>query len=102
MQFFATLLAFATAVSANNYTLYCGDSCNTGSPINTGINYGGASCTNLINPEAFCYLTADVTWYKAVLSRESGCIGTNGAEQVITPGQCFEGPWQSYQVAADV
>lgn len=101
MQFITSILALATAVAANNYTLFCGDSCTTGIPINVGADFSGASCTNLDNPVAYCYLVADLPYYKAIVSREPSCIGSD-AEQVILPGECYEGPWESYQVSVDL
>lgn len=103
MQFFTSILALATTVSAiNDYTLFCGDSCTTGQSVSVGTDYSGASCTNLDNPQAYCYLVSDIPFYKAIVSRESGCVGTNGAEQVVLAGECFEGPWESYQVSVDL
>ncbi|CAN8095476.1 unnamed protein product [Discula destructiva] len=101
MQFLTFALALATAVSANNYTLFCGDSCNTGSPVSIGQDFSGAACTNVDTPQAYCYLVADQPYYKAIVSKESECIGSD-AEQVIWPGDCYEGPWESYQVAVDL
>lgn len=102
MQFFTSILALATAVSANNYTLYCGDSCTTGSVVSVGADFSGADCTNLDNAQAYCYLVSDMPYYKAIVSHQASCIGTNGAEQVVVPGDCFEGPWESYQVSVDL
>lgn len=103
MQFFTTtVLALATAVSANTYALYCGDSCSNGTLINSGGSYSGASCTNLDTAQAYCYLVSDETFYKAVVSLDTDCIGTNDAEQVIWPGECYEGPWESYQVVVNL
>lgn len=102
MQFLAaTTLALATAVSASTYTLYCGDSCTTGTAVNTG-DVSGASCTDLDTSQAYCYLVSDESYFKAIVSKDSGCIETNGAEQVIWPGDCFEGPWESYQVSVNL
>lgn len=102
MQFLTTtVLAFATAVAANNYTLYCGSSCTTGSAVSTGANYAGQSCTSLVNSEPYCYLEADESQYKAIVSMKTGCIGGD-LEQVIWPGECFEGPWESFQVSVNL
>lgn len=102
MQFLTTtLLAFATAVAANNYTLRCGSSCSTGVAVSTGADYSGQSCTNLDNSEPYCYLEADVSQYKAIVSSSAGCLGGD-SEQVIWPGECFEGPWESFQVAVNL
>lgn len=103
MQIFTiTALALATAVSANNYTLYCGDSCDSGTAVNAGSDYSGASCTDLDSTQAYCYLVSDESYYKAIVSKETGCIETNDAEQVIWPGECYEGPWESYQVSVNL
>lgn len=103
MQFVtAAVLALATAVSANNYTLYCGDSCSNGTVVSTGVDYAGADCTGLDNAQAYCYLVSDEEAYKAILSKDVGCIETNGAEQVIWAGECYEGPWESYQVSVNL
>lgn len=104
MQFTAaSVLAFlATTVSANTYTLYCGDSCTTGTAVSTGSDYAGADCTALDTAYPYCYLVSDESAYKAIVSKETGCIETNGAEQVIWPGDCFEGPWESFQVSVNL
>lgn len=102
MQSFITVLALATAVTANNYTLYCGDSCTTGTPVNMGADYTGASCTTLDTANIWCYLVADETFYKAIVSKGDACEGSNGQEEVIRPGECFQGPWSSYQVSVSL
>ncbi|KAF3770748.1 hypothetical protein M406DRAFT_354551 [Cryphonectria parasitica EP155] len=97
-----TILALASAVvvSANNYTFYCGSSCTDGTAVNTGSDYSGASCTNLETAYPYCYLEADEAFYKAVVSEGSNCLETG--EQVIWPGDCFEGPWESFQIAVNL
>lgn len=102
MQLLTTVyLALATVVSANEYTLYCGDSCTTGTAVSTGANWSGAACTNFDTPYPFCYLVADETQYKAIVSKGSNCLGGE-AEQVIWPGECYEGPWESFQVSVNL
>lgn len=102
MQFLTTVyLALATVVSANEYTLYCGDSCTTGTVVSTGSAYSGESCTNFDTAHPYCYLVSDVAAYKAIVSKGSGCLGGD-KEQVILSGQCFEGPWESFQVSVNL
>lgn len=103
---FTTLLLLAASsaplVSANSYTLYCGSSCSdTSNAVSTGSDYSGASCTALANSEPYCWLSADEPQYKAIVSTGSGCQGGT-AEQVIWPGECYEGPWDSFQVSVNL
>lgn len=104
MHFFTTaLLALASSatVSANNYTLFCGDSCTSGlTVVNTGSDYSGASCSNFDTPYAYCYLESDETFYKAIISKGESC--SESQEQVFRPGDCNEGPWESYQVSVNL
>lgn len=100
------LLALAGAAllplaSANSYELYCGSSCTNGTLISSGSNYSGADCTELDETAAYCYLVADKTAYKAIVSNSTDCLGGD-YEQVIDPGECFEGEWSSYQVSVDL
>lgn len=105
MQFLTTTflaLVSATAVSANNYTLSCGSSCDTATTIvSTGSDYAGADCTELVTAYPYCTLTSDETQYKAIVSKGSNCLGGD-YEQVIWPGECYEGPWESFQVSVNL
>lgn len=101
MQFLTTVLALATAVSANTYTLYCGDSCTSGKVVSTGKDFAGVGCTDLPTAFPYCYLVSDETFYKAIVSKDTGCIGGR-AEQVIKANECFEGPWESFQVSVNL
>lgn len=70
--------------------------------MSTGGDYAGADCTNLDNTQAYCYLVSDESAYKVIVSKETECVGTNDLEQVIVPGECYEGPWESYQVSVNL
>lgn len=100
-----TLLALAstaiTAVSANTYSLYCGSSCDSGSLVSSGADYAGASCTNLDTSMPYCYLVSDEAAYKAIVSKADSCIGGD-EEQVVYAGECYEGPWESFQVSVSL
>lgn len=104
MQLFTTAflaLATATAVSANTYSLYCGDSCSDGTLVSSGSDYAGASCASLDTAQAYCYLVSDESVYKAIVSKETDCVGGDD-EQVIWAGECYEGPWESFQVSVNL
>lgn len=104
MQLLATALlalASAPAVSANNYSLYCGSSCTTGTLVSSGLDYAGVSCTSLDAAQPYCYLESDESAYKAIVSLSTGCIGGD-QEQVIWAGDCYEGPWESFQVSVNL
>ncbi|KAI3399325.1 hypothetical protein diail_7280 [Diaporthe ilicicola] len=100
----ATLLAMASSAAANVWTLYCGDSCDNGTAIETGANFTGAACTNLTETYDYCYLSADEPWYYAVLYQEHSCLVSDAAPRsLISPGDCTDsGDFVSYRVVVDV
>lgn len=102
MQFLTVLLSGASLVAANTYTLYCGSSCDdVSNPGSTGSDYSGASCTAFETSQAYCAMVSDETFYKAIVSAGDSCEGGDD-EQVIWPGECFEGPWDSFQVVVSL
>lgn len=103
MQFFTVLLLTASSlVSANNYTLYCGSSCtDTSNAVSTGSDFGGASCTSLDTSMPYCHMVADEDAYKAIVSKGTSCEGGD-EEQVVWAGDCYEGPWDSFQVSVSL
>lgn len=100
----ATLLALASSAAANTWTLYCGDSCSNGTEITSGANFTGASCTNLTSEYDYCYLTADKSWYYAVVFQADDCLVTSDAPTtVLQAGECTDsGAFDSYFVVVDV
>lgn len=105
MQFLTTTLlltASSILVSANNYTLYCGSSCtDTSNVVSTGDDFSGASCTSLATSMPYCHLVADEDAYKAIVSKGETCEGGDD-EQVVWAGDCYEGPWESFQVSVSL
>lgn len=103
MQFLTLLVLSAPSlVSANNYTLYCGSSCtDTSNAVSQGSNYAGASCTALDTSMPYCHMAADEEQYKAIVSKGTACEGGD-EEQVVWPGECYEGPWDSFQVSVNL
>lgn len=99
-----TLLALASSAAANTWTLYCGDSCDNGTAIETGANFTGASCTNLTSDYDYCYFSSDKLWYYAVVYQESDCLVSDDApRQIIEAGECTDsGAFESYRVVVDV
>lgn len=98
---FLALATATTAVSANTYSLYCGSSCSSGTLVSSGADYAGASCSSLDTAQPYCYMVSDESFYKAIVSKETGCIGSD-QEQVVLAGECFEGPWESFQVSVNL
>lgn len=104
MQFSITnlLLTTASLVSANNYTLYCGSSCtDTSNVVSHGTDFAGASCTALDTSMPYCHLESDMEQYKAIVSKGESCEGGDD-EQVVWAGDCYEGPWDSFQVSVNL
>lgn len=99
-----TLLALASSALANTWTLYCGDSCDNGTAIETGANFTGASCTNLTSSYEYCYLEADKAWYYAVAFQNDGCVVSSDAPaSVLQSGECTDsGTFESYMLVVDV
>lgn len=96
------LSSAASLASANTYTLYCGSSCaDASNAVSQGSNYAGAACTAFDTGMPYCHLVADVAQYKAIVSKGASCEG-GAEEQVVWPGECFEGPWDSFQVAVNL
>lgn len=105
----STLAAPTTsALDLGTWAFYCGNSCSDGTLIASGdYTYAGfGSCTAFSQAYDYCWLecsgvceeNVDV-WYEAVTYTTATC-STTGSSLLgqLQPGQCVEGPWESYFV----
>lgn len=101
-------VASANALDLGTWSFYCGDSCSTGTLIASGdYTYTEfTDCTALDQSYAYCYLECDGVckdnvdvWYEAVTYKSATCAASENSDLgQLQPGQCVEGPWESYFV----